>query len=126
MPSFNRLLEYLATCMLKRKWRDQEDSFTTFMKVAAYNYTGERYILDTTELEQYEESKVAVEDVVKVGDEIEVENQFIKLVRLSVAFMADSHKMIFIEVQKVVLIVSILYPIDLASSTWVLTVQAAE
>ena len=112
--------------MLKRKWRDQEDSFTTFMKVAAYNYTGERYILDTTELEQYEESKVAVEDVVKVRDEIEVENQFIKLVRLSVAFMADSHKMIFIEVQKVVLIVSILYPIDLASSTWVLTVQAAE
>ena len=65
--------------MLKRKWCDQEDSFTTFM-----NYTGERYILDKTELEQYEESKVGVEDVVKVRDEVEVQNQFIKLVRLSV------------------------------------------
>lgn len=55
VPPFNRkkqnFLGYLATFMLKRKWKNEDDSFATFMKAAAILYTQEDFILDPKDFE---------------------------------------------------------------------------
>ena len=55
IPPFNRqknnFLGYLATFMLRRKWRNDEDAFATFMKAAAIMYTEEKNILDPANFE---------------------------------------------------------------------------
>ena len=73
-PSFNRkkdhFLGYLCTFILKKKWKEEEDSFNLFMQAAASLYSGKRKPLNPQDFEEDDEvvAEIVREFIVHFGN----------------------------------------------------------